>query len=638
MGNSRIEEFNEVYNDTYRVWSAWLKEAETDLKFYLGDQWTATEKGYLKDKNRYILVFNKIHRVVKFLTGYQRKNRLSMKIAPVEGSDEETASQLSGVIQYVMQFMDGYNIMSEGFEQGPIKTGLGLIDPYLDFTDDRVNGDIKLYRIPFNRFLLDPSFTRRDLDDCGYILRREWIQKDAGKSIFPDRAKDIDSLQPSMYDNKFERTSYSSNMFEKNMVRYDEHWKRTYEPVKIIVDMSTGQSKKWEGDRDGLRELLNEFRNLRVFKTFEKSVSVTVFIEDEEMYHGPEPFGLNDYRFVPLIGFYDSEYIDMALKLQGVVRCMRDPQREGNKRKSKMLDILDSQINSGWQAEENTVVDKESLYNTGQGGVVWMKEGKMESAEKLPAADIPQGQFQLSEKMDQEVVDIPGANSELLGADTDKDIEVAGILAKLRQGQGLTIMQDLFDNYNSSEKLLGKKLIKLIQNNFSAEKIKRITNREPTREFYSRDFGKYDAIPTQGVLTDTQRQMHLAELVALKKVGVKIPDAAIIDASNLERKDLLKKVVDLAQQQAAQGNKINMAQIMATIESQKAKAAKDIATIKEKESKVVENLASAQLDKILAAKEAADIGPKQLERAVKITKDLEEIENPKVRRKALTRR
>ncbi len=205
MGNSRIEEYNEVYQDTYRMWSGWQGEAETDLKYYLGDQWTSTEKAYLRDQNRYIETFNKIRRVVKLLTGYQRRNRLSMKVGPVEGSDDETASQLSETVQYVMQYMDGYNIMSQAFEQGPIKTGLSLVDPYIDFTDDPADGDMKLGFVPYNRFLLDPGFTRRDFSDCAYILRREVLHKDAAKSLFPEHAKEKGKMQPSLYDNKNER-------------------------------------------------------------------------------------------------------------------------------------------------------------------------------------------------------------------------------------------------------------------------------------------------------------------------------------------------------------------------------------------------------------------------------------------------
>ena len=137
----------------------------------------------------------------------------------------------------------------------------------------------------------------------------------------------------------------------------------------------------------------------------------------------------------------------------------------------------------------------------------------------------------------------------------------------------------------------------MIQNNYDPSKIERITNRKTTPEFYKKDFGKYDAVPIEGVLTDTQRQMNYFQLFALKKEGAPIPWEAIIEAAPIERKDLLTKIVSDAQKQAQATQQIEIAGQQSAIENEKAKTAKETASAAEKHSKVFVNQSTADLNK-----------------------------------------
>jgi len=633
MAERRIDRYNEKYNEFIVIWDKWLKEADSDMRFYLGDQWSASEKGYLKSKRRNAFVFNKIKRVVKIVSGYQRKNRLSFKIDPNEESDTNDASIWSQVLQHEMRRSKGYNVMSDAFEQGSLKVGLNLVEPWLDFGTEPLNGALKINRIPHNRFLLDPSFTKRDLSDCPEILRREWISRGAAKAIVPSFASQIDRLKPSVaQDNKYVTSNYNENLMKKDLLRYDEDWKQVFKPVTVLFDTTTGKMFKFEGNNREAAEIIREFPFLEKIKRYEKEVEVTIFIEDEEVYHGPDPLGAKDYRFVPVMGFFDSEYPDISLKLQGMVRSIIDPQRESNKRRSKNLDVLDSQLNSGWIAEENSVVNKESLYQTGQGGVIYMKagggKGIQDRLQRIQPADIPQGQMDMIKLMDNDLIEIAGANNELLGIADMDDVEIAGVLAKIRTGQALTTLQDLFDNYAQSKELLGLKIMDIIRNNWDAEKIQRITNRQPSPRFFDRDFAKYDATVTEGVLTDSQKQMHLMQLLGFKRAGISIPDSAIIKASNLERKDELAEIVD-AQAKASQDAARTQTEVQkAAIDSTKAKTMKDVTQAEENSSK-------ADLNKILGIKEAASIKRDDLVVSMEIAKEIEEAANPKTEQKQL---
>jgi hypothetical protein len=620
------KEFEDVYTHAVALWEPWWNEAKTDLKYYLGDQWNTKDKLYLEGQRRNALVFNKIRRVVHLLTGYQRKNRLSLIIGPTEGSDEETASQLSGIVQWHMSFKNGYNVLSDAFEQGPIKTGFNMIRLFVDYGQDPINGDIGFRRIPFNKFIIDPHFTERDFQDANFVLFREYLTKEELKPIFPNHEKDLDKMSPQGSDQKYPYALVQKDMFGNDKFRYDEFWRRNTREVKIILDPETGAQKIWPGDEKRIKDFLEFFPKIKVLKKHIKTVELLIFVDNELFYKGPDPGGLDDFPLIPLIGFYDPEYDEMKLKLQGLVRCMRDPQTEVNKRRSKFLDMMDNQIASGWAFEENALVDPSMAYQTGQGQPIVFKQGKIygQHLMKIEPVDIPEGFFRFNEMMDKDIMDIPGANAELFGMPENEDIQIAGILAKMRQSSGLTILQDLFDNFRLSQKIMGQRIVQMIQENYLPEKVQRILNQQPSKEFYTKNFGKYDCVPTEGVLTDTQKQTYFMHLLQLRAMQAPIPWTAILDAAPIEQKGQLKAAIAAEEKSASEAQKAQMMMQMLTQAMMQAKTASDIANAEEKRAQAKENLANMWLDRVKTMKELSSLQTHDLIDLVSFAKALEQ--------------
>ncbi len=602
------KEWEEAYKVAVQYWWQYWEEAKKDLEFYLGEQWRAADKLYLANQRREAYVFNKVRRVVHMITGYQRKHRLALTVEPIEGSDELTANQLTATLMWIMQYCNGMSVMSDCFANGAVKTGLNLLALYLDYSEDPVNGDIRFRRMPYNSFLLDPNTSERDLSDCGWITHRKYLSRDVIKCLLPGRAKDIDQLRKAGRDNKYTHLPVRQDLYGDHLLPFDEFWVRRAKKVKVLIDKNTGDMRRWSGPQNRLDFLLSQHPNIAVAESWRNTVEFNILVNGEIMYSGPDPWGLEDFPFVPVWGYWDPEYDRSWLKLQGVIRCMRDPQSELNKRRSKVIDIIDSQIMSGWKAKEGKVVNPESLYQTGQGQVVWMQDdAQLSDAEKIQPADIPPGLFQLMEVMDKDIMEIPGANSELFGMAENEDTEIAGVLAKMRQGAGLTVLQDLFDNYRLSKKLLGQKMITLIQKNFSPLKVKRIINEQPAPEFYRPSFGKYDAIPEEGVLTDTQRQMHYAQLLMLRKEGAPIPWTAIFDAAPIQGKRKLQEMIAQAEESQQQQLQIDLRDKKLVQEMMQAKIFSDLANAEGKRSKARADEGKAVLDRVKAAQEIAQM-------------------------------
>lgn len=636
-----IQDFGESYERAYQLWNTFYAEAYKDLSYYLGNQWSLEELSYLNNQRRSSFTYNKIRRLINLVQGYQRKNRLATIISPIEDSSELTAQIQTDVMQYIMQYSGGYETISEAFK-GALTTGMSFVSPWLDYRSDPVSGDIKFHHDAWNAVIMDPFLTKKDLSDCSFIARRKFLSRTEVASLLPEKQDVIDRLPWGSRDDKFTYMPYARQWGMQKLLNYNEYWRTKWETKDVLVDMETGETRQWNGDKKRLHLFRQIYPQLEVIRKPVRKVELGIIVEGELLYYGEDPNGLNDYPFVPFFCIFEPSYDLYDWKIQSLVRIVRDPQTEINKRRSKMVDILDNQLNSGFIAKTNSVSNPSSLYKTGQGQVIWLKpEAQITDIQRLQAADIPASMFQLEGEFEKDIMEIAGVNSELFGMAENDKVEVTGILGKMRQGAALVNLQDLFDGLRESQKLLGEKTLKLMQLNYSAEKIKAITKKDPTPEFFSKAFSKYNVVVEEGLLTDTQKQTDFAGRLALKAMGVNITDAEIISASSLhDKKPIFERMqgeMEAAQKQAQQANELQM-QNQATItdgvrskaESDKALAAErinkiglDAALNAERISRAEEERTAGILNLIKAVKEIQSIDISTLREKLEILKEIE---------------
>lgn len=343
------------------------------------------------------------------------------------------------------------------------------------------------------------------------------------------------------------------------------------------------------------------------------------------MYDGPNPMGIDSYPFVPVFAYYNPQMPYYPHRLQGVVRGLRDAQYLYNRRRVIELDILESQINSGWKYKENALVNPKDVFLSGQGrGLALKEEAQMTDVEQIVAPAIPPSMIQLSELLAKEISEVSGVNEELLGSASD---DKAGILSMLRQGAGLTTLQILFDQLDRSQKLLGKLCLDLIQTTFTPGKVKKILQGdEPSPQFYNKAFGRYDCVIEEGLNTETQRQMNFAQLLQLREVGVPIPDDLLLDAATIQNKNKLVEAVQknaqAAQQAQQQQQQVAMEEQQARTALAHSRAAADQGLGIERISRVEENKALAEERRAAAVKDE-EVGFLNL---VKALKELDEID------------
>lgn len=615
-----IDRMTAFYSESITINQAFWGEADTDTRFFNGDQTLWNDLyGNLPANRRRQFSFNRIRRIINMISGHQRRSRKQTIVTPVENANAHTADQFSKVMIWANQQDGVLETISESFE-GALVTGMNLLHVWMDYRQDPVSGNMRVTNCSYNSFLIDPYFRRPDLSDCNAIWKRSFLTKRECISLLPDKGDIILGLMgQDNRDGKFQYMPESYNYGLKNLLTYDEYYYRDYRTQRMLVDTQTGEALEWKiNNEEGLKAFLQAYPTVTVIDQEIPTVRMAIVVQGKVMYDGPQPMGIDNYPFVPVFAYYSPQSPYFPYRIQGVARGLRDAQYLYNRRKVIELDILESQINSGWKYKENALINPKDIFLSGQGrGLALKEEANMSDVEQIIAPAIPASMIQLSEILGKEISEISGVNEELLGSALD---DKAGILSMLRQGAGLTTLQSLFDQLDQSQKLLGKLMIDLIQANFMPGKIKRILDDEPSPQFYNKAFGKYDAVVEEGFNTATQRQMQFAQLLQLREVGVQVPDDVLVDACTLQDKNKLVEAIQ-AQQQAAQ--QAQQMQMQAALEEQqsrtelaKARAVADQGLGMERVSRIEENKALAEERRAAAIKDE-EIGMLNLVKALK---------------------
>lgn len=632
-----VSDFTQDYQRAYMLLNTYYAEAYRDVGFYLGNQWSLEQLKYLNDERRNAFTYNKSRKIIDSVSGYQKSHAAASIAIPYENASEQTAEQLSELLRHVMQ-PNGYRIISKAFHASLV-SGLAWVSPWIDYRGDYVNGEIKFHLDHWNDVIWDPFSTRIDLEDSTFVARRKYLSKDVIKSMVPGQEREIDAMGYGNRDEKFTYEPYARQWGLQELLAYNEYWKQRYKRGQLLVDKVTGEQKPWKGSPKRLAMLQQMFPNLAVIDGYYKTVEYNIIVENRLLYSGEDPWGLGEYPFVPFYTVFDPSYDLFQWKIQGLQRILRDPQEEFNKRRSKMLDMVDSQISVGWKAKSGAISNPKALFQTGQGKVIYFNPGfELSDAEKIDPPNVPESMFALQEEFNKDMIDIVDMAS--MGSDdTDR---MSSVLFQMKQGMSMLSLGEIFENLRESQYHLSRKVLKMIQN-YTPEKVERIIKQQPTPEFYNKTFLKYDVQVGEAVMTDTQKQMAFLQAFSMKAAGVQVPDDMLME---LSPSPIQKKFMDRIRQQAEQAQEAQKQELedKAQInELLKAKAFSDVSLGEERLSKIKydaalseERLAAAQeerarsaLDIVRASKEFADMDMETAKKFVEMVLAVEESEREK---------
>lgn len=577
--------------------TTWMQGA-IDMNFKVGlQQLQAAMYGNNNQQSYQKFFFNLVRRHINMICGYQRKNRKSTILLPIHDQDDALADDYNKVMRYC-EDRDGFQeYLSQAFE-GSTCTGMTLLHLYPDYTFDPISGDLFTDSVSYNNFLIDQYFHKQDLSDCNGIWRRRWTSKQSAKNLLPGYAKEIDKMKPGgMKDGRFPVQAELQNVAISNLFTYDEFYYKTTREATIILDPHTGEAAEWQEDEEDIENEMEMTLAQQPWLIKKKvqvpTVKLVIRLGDKMVYHGKNLLGIDEYPFVPSMCYYEPDVPALAWRTMGVIRNLRDSQFLYNMRKVIELQILQSQINSGWIFPIDAVTDVKAFRQTGEGFLIPLKAGHLPNEiQRIEAAAIPQSLLELSQSLAEDITKISGVNEELLGAATD---DKSGILSMLRQGAGLTTLQTIFDKLDYTQRLYGKIRLAAVRKNFSKGKIKNILGHEADPRFFTSHSQKYSVTVEEGNYSATQRQMELQQLLNFKELGIGVADKSIIRAGILtNKKQVIEEMEEQNQQQAQQQQaqaqqqeKMDNSKIMASF----AKAKSDLAREKDLMASAQERMA-----------------------------------------------
>lgn len=631
------QRMQDTYERSITMNQAFWAEADIDARFKAGDEnlWNEVY-GQIPAFRRKLFSFNRIRRICNLISGHQRANRKSMIAIPVEATDAVAADQFTKVLMWCAEREGMLNTISEAFE-GAITSGMNLLSLWIDFQSDPINGNIKLDNVSYNGYLIDPFFKNPDLSDCEFVWTRKWVTRAQAKALLPFRKKQIDDLTPGTADGKFQFMPQSLLQgYENHYLAYDEYWYKTTRKQRLLVDMRSGQTLEWRGSKTDLDFFLQMHPNIEVVTNHVPTCKLGIVVQGRVLYHGKNPMGIDSYPFVPVFAYRDPSLAHYALRCRSVVSGLRSAQSLYDHRKRVELDLLESQVSSGFKFKENALLNPKDVFLHGSGrGIAIKQEANMEDVQAIQPPDVPQGMMQLSQQLATEIQEISGVNEELLG--TAEDDRGVGLVSQLRQGAGLTTLRTLFDQLDHAQKILGRTCIDMIQNNFSAGKVERIIGQQPVAQFFNRDFGKFDVSIEDGLNTTTQKQIYFRQLLELKQMGIPIPNQTLIKSSTLQnKKELMEDIAQeeqrtmaIAKQKSDLEDEKARAEIKSLIGMGQAQAGLAIergARTQENRAMALERLSSSEkeketalLNRIKAIKELESIDLEKLKKLIEIT-------------------
>lgn len=645
VSNPIARELDDFWKESQSLWQQWWYEADLDTKMATGQQDYWNTFYNINYRNQKILMFNKILRIINMIGGYQRDNRLQTVVYAADNDPDrgETADQLTTILNWANNQDRIYEKISDAFDGSNI-CGMNLIQLWMDFREDPENGEIRADRIPFNSFLMDNYWTKQDLSDCDRIWTRKYVTKRQLASLFPDIEKDIPALGKgyAAKDGKFQFLAQNWYQYQQEMYAYDEYWVRDYRETQKVLDKNTGEVVEWTGTKDQF-QLLRRFNpNVELIKASVPTIRWNVLVNNHVIYEEQRPWGLDRFPFAVSLCYHFPEVQNYAYRYQGVVRNIRDSQVELNRRRNRLLDILDAQVQSGLMVKEDALVNPEDAYFQGPGKVLFLKQSANIATDvaPIPAPPVANGWMELIQTIEKEIMDIVGP--EELFAQNMGAKEMTGVLMKLKMGAGLTGLRNIFDRLNQMQMSIGEIALDLILNNFGAGKMTHILGKEPSDLIkatitpenqlmkMSASMLKYNCVVEEAEMTATQRQLQFLQALQLKQLGVPISNKYILEKSTLQGKKEIIEDIEQQEQQAAQvqqqqvSQELEQARVLtrsleakaqsdfAMAEERKATSVQKIALAKQEASQAVHQRASAALDNAKALRELEDMDEDRL--------------------------
>ena len=561
-----------VMKDLRRLTNWWYRERQlqaesrtqlmTDHKFYDGKQWDEDDEAELKERGQKALVFNQIKPACDWVLGTEKRTRIDYKILPRKKEHGPSAEIKTKGMKYLSDVNKEVFQRSRAFEDSS-KCGIGWLEYGVrsDQSDERIFSRFEDWR----NIWYDSLSTELDMSDARYLFRSKYVDLDIACAMFPDRSHIVRAaaindhtyfdeemagldIEPVEGEQGFLLDQWHGidTAYFRNRVRLVEGWYRLPMRAKIMKGPELGSLNgiKFDKANEDHNYLVNN-NYASLYDAIRMQIYVMMFCSTGALDRQESPYNHNRFPFVP-IWCYRKKSDNTPY---GLIRQLRDPQEDLNKRRSKALFILqtnqtvaDDDATDDWDDFKQELDRPDGLIRKKRGSeVIINKETRLVEEHVMLMSQ------------DAEYIErTAGVNDEMMGRQTNA---VSGKAISQRYEMGTVITASMFDNLRLAFQLAGEIKLSLMEQFWTEEKQIRITGKKGQPEFITLNAENPETGEKLNDITQTQadfavdEQAHSATVRqamfdAMMELTQKIPPEVtiqildlIVDLSDIPSKD-----------------------------------------------------------------------------------------------------
>ena len=514
-------------------------QMKDDMSFEIGGkgQWSAADYDQRIAEKRPALSFNIIHPQVNLLCGIQEDREQDYRYFPRGGEDEFTSRIATLAVKNLCDRSGAIHEERKQFRLGAA-CGLSVLKVYhsFDYTDDLIEGDIKVNCLETNTWYCDPRARLYNRIDARYQGELMWMDADEIDDMWPGHRSRMVNVsdwlpyEPNLtgVPEHFIRELYDK---EKDMIRVMRHSYRVPVSVILLINKAAPPDQAVQRVKDAktAEAMIQQIhdsagaaaaRPFAIYQTDQAHVLLNqatgqmmpVMTPDEGMQMidqvrrdaGREaanaytilsrdttalrcahltgwellddtPFEDFDgwrYPYSPFICFQDSDSLD---DIKGIVRDLKDPQQEINLHHSTIVDTMNRAPKGQTWFNKSDNQDLEKLKKQ------LSRPGFVGEYTSTPPVNYPPGSFSPGDLALVEFgldmsMRISNINSSTLGQDTQKTVSGRSKMAS--QSGALMGIGPIFGNWKRTKEYTGLLYLKAIQQHYSPEKLDRIIGQE----------------------------------------------------------------------------------------------------------------------------------------------------------------
>jgi hypothetical protein len=577
---------DEVTLTRYRRLNGWYKrerqlqgdfriEQMKDHKFYDGEQWEEDDKSGLKARGQKASVFNQIKPTCDWVIGTEKRTRIDYLVLPRGKEDRPLAETKTKILKYVSDVNKEQFHRSRAFEDA-VKSGVGWLEAGVksDIDDEPVFVRWEDWRnIWWDTLHVEPDYT-----DARYLFRSKWVDFDIAASMFPDRV-DIVKLAVQKDDLYWQEEDQQIDVdpvegeagfalelsgdtgittWSRNRVRLIEAWYKEPMRGKVMKGRQIGTlNGVMYDEKNENHQMIVQEGLASTVDAIRMGVRVMIFCSRGVLHDGPTPYNHNRIPFIPI--WANRKKVDNSP--YGMIRQLRDPQEDLNKRRSKALHILNTrQV----VADENATDDWDDLKEEVDrpDGLIRLKPNtRFDFTTDISLA----GEHIMLMNQDAEYIErTGGVNDEMMGRQTNA---ISGKAITARQELGTTLTMTMFDNLRLAFQLVGEIKLSLIEQFYTEEKTIRIQGAPSQYDFVDLNYqdpdtgemlnditaSQADFVIDSQNFTATMRQAAFEQLTKMLEklppdLGMALLDI-VVDMSDVPLKEaLVQRIRDITGQ------------------------------------------------------------------------------------------